>query len=105
MTDELFQNLGPKDYGSVAGGFLFGFWPGLLINLFSGCASLDSFSQNRAALLPAMFGGIALGQLLFTLPFYFHFKNQGKSNTCRGLIIGASVSCLIGVTCGATMRF
>jgi hypothetical protein len=100
LSDHLFEKLGPENNGSVAAGFVIGFGPGLLINLFSGCASLDRFNQNPAALLVAMIVGIALGQVLFTLPSYFHFKNQGSPNTCRGLLIGASVACLIGVTCG-----
>lgn len=50
--------------------------------------------------LPSLIGGIAVGQLLFSLPFYLYFKTQKKHMTCRGLIIGASVSCLIGAACG-----
>lgn len=101
MTDEMFQNLGPKDEGSVAGGFLLGLGPGLIINLLSGCASLSTFNGHVPLL--SILGGIAVGQLLFTLPFYRHFKSLGKPNTGRGLIIGASVSCLVGVTCGVAL--
>lgn len=103
MVDEMFQNLGPKDEGSVAAGFSLGFGPGLVINFFSGCASVN-FSQELRPTLVAMFIGIAIGQLLFTLPFYRYLKGRGRDNTVRGLIIGASIACLIGVTCGVSLR-
>lgn len=96
----MFQNLEPKYNGSVAGGFFLGFVPGLIINLVSGFLSV---AGSQARFLPFMFAGMAVGQVLFSVPFYFYFKSQGKDSTCRGLIIGASVACLVGVTCGVRL--
>jgi hypothetical protein len=100
VSDDVLENQPQQNDGSVAKGFFLGLGPGLIINLMSGCASF-TFSNEHLP-LPGFLLGVALGQTLFTLPFYRHFDKQEKYNTCRGLLIGASVSCLIGVACGAT---
>ena len=103
MSDETPENQPRQNDGSVASGFFLGLGPGLIINLMSGCTSF-AFSNEHLP-LPGLLSGIAIGQVLFTLPFYRHFEKREKYNTCRGLLIGASLSCLIGVTCGAAMSF
>ena len=97
------ENQPQQNDGSIAKGFFGGFVPGLIINLTSGCASFALSNEHLP--LPGLLGGIAIGQVLFTLPFYRYFQKREKYNTCRGLLIGASLSCLIGVTCGTIMRF
>jgi hypothetical protein len=103
LSDELFQDPSPKPEGSVAGGFILGLLPGLIINLMSFGGTFIVFRESIPVL--GVIAGIAIGQLLFTVPFYFHFTKHGKPDTCRGLLIGASLACLIGVSCGAAISF
>jgi hypothetical protein len=88
------------DRGTVFLGFMLTFLPGLLINFASGFVTAFT-SGGPTRFLFFLGGWIALGQIILTLPLYLIFKKKGRSDTCRGLLIGAAVASLIGVSCGA----
>lgn len=44
-------------------------------------------------------GGIGLIQLIYVLPLYFLFKQKGKTDTAKGIVIAASITAFLNASC------
>lgn len=100
--------LPPYEEGSVLNGFLAVAGLNGLVAIVGlmfgppGLYGVEGVWRYAALVLLWNFALIGLGQLVYVVPMYLHFRKTGRKRTATGLIIAASITALLNAACWGT---
>jgi hypothetical protein len=62
-----------------------------------------NYGYNQLAILVAPFLFLGIVQIIYLLPAYFYFARKGRSEVCKGLLVGGLVSFMLNGACSGSL--
>lgn len=53
--------------------------------------------------LPIVF--ISISQVIYLLPTYYYFSRKGRSEVCKGIVVGSLITFMVNGTCSGSLSF
>jgi hypothetical protein len=62
-----------------------------------------NYGYNQLVILVAPFLFLGIVQIIYLLPAYFYFARKGRSEVCKGILVGGLVSFMLNGACSGSL--